>query len=85
VPTLVEWVAGRTEAGEELPAEKVEAYRAIAAREAEPAPRGLGDTVKNVLAAVGVDKLVHAAWPDCGCSNRQAWLNKMWPYKSSSD
>jgi len=41
-------------------------------------PRGLGDTVATVLAAVGVKKR-----KGCGCSKRQAWLNRVVPYKKT--
>jgi hypothetical protein len=46
----------------------------------EPAPsessRGLGDTVAKVLEFLGVEK-----GPDCGCTQRQEWLNEKFPYK----
>jgi len=41
-------------------------------------PRGLGDTIATVLAAVGVKKR-----KGCGCSKRQAWLNRVVPYKKT--
>lgn len=42
----------------------------------EPQPmRGLGDLVERGLRAVGIKKTV-----DCGCSKRQAWLNKIVPF-----
>jgi hypothetical protein len=44
----------------------------------QPGPRGLGDTVANVLAKVGIPK-----WKGCGCSKRQEWLNKHFPYGSA--
>jgi len=41
--------------------------------------RGLGDTVATVLSAVGVKKR-----KGCGCSKRQAWLNRVVPYKKKT-
>jgi hypothetical protein len=45
-------------------------------------PKGLGDTVENVLQATGIDKV--AKWilgEDCGCNERKAKLNELFPYK----
>lgn len=39
-------------------------------------PRGLGDTVAQGLAWLGVKPK-----GGCGCSKRQAWLNRLFPYR----
>ena len=45
-------------------------------------PKGLGDTVENVLKATGIDKVVKfIAGEDCGCEERKEKLNKMFRYK----
>lgn len=44
--------------------------------------KGLGDTVEKVLEATGVAKV--AKWllgEDCGCNERKAKLNELFPYK----
>lgn len=44
--------------------------------------KGLGDTVEKVLEATGVAKV--AKWllgEDCGCDERKAKLNELFPYK----
>ncbi len=43
-------------------------------------PKGLGDTVENVLEATGIAKVVKAIAPDCGCEERKAALNRLVPY-----
>lgn len=45
-----------------------------ALQDARPS-RGLGDTVAKALHAVGIEQR-----PGCGCAERQAALNEMWPY-----
>jgi hypothetical protein len=43
---------------------------------------GLGDTVESILAATHVDKM--AKWllgDDCGCDERKAKLNELFPYR----
>lgn len=55
--------------------------------------RGLGDDVKKITSAVGLDKLAKRIAEildeDCGCDNRQEWLNdktKEWPiYKKRNN
>lgn len=43
--------------------------------------KGLGDTIAKVTEATGIDKVVKAvAGDDCGCKERQAALNKLFPY-----
>jgi len=44
--------------------------------------KGLGDTVEKVLEATGIAKV--AKWilgEDCGCDERKAKLNELFPYK----
>jgi len=52
--------------------------------------RGLGDDIKKITAATGLDKLskriAQLLDEDCGCDERQERYNKrtenMWPYKN---
>jgi hypothetical protein len=48
--------------------------------------RGLGDDIKRITSATGLDQLAKRIAElldeDCGCDNRQEWLNektKNWP------
>lgn len=50
--------------------------------------RGLGDTVKKVTKATGIEavvktvvKIVHGS-EDCGCEERADALNRLFPYKN---
>ena len=44
-------------------------------------PKGLGDTIKRVTDATGITSIVHLLFgTDCGCDERQAKLNKLFPY-----
>ena len=51
--------------------------------------KGLGSDIKKITAATGLDKLAKKIAQlldeDCGCDDRQAWLNEQtkdwWPYK----
>jgi hypothetical protein len=51
--------------------------------------RGLGDDIKKITSATGLDQLAKRIAQlldeDCGCDDRQAWLNEQtkdwWPYK----
>jgi hypothetical protein len=44
---------------------------------------GLGDTVAQITKATGIDKLVKfIAGEDCGCDERQAKLNELFPYRT---
>lgn len=44
--------------------------------------KGLGDTVKKVFEATGIDKVAKfILGEDCGCDERQEALNKLFPYK----
>lgn len=43
---------------------------------------GLGDTISKITKKTGISKLVEwIAGEDCGCSERQSYLNKAFPYK----
>ena len=43
--------------------------------------KGLGDTIAKVTKATGIDKAVKfIAGQDCGCDERKAKLNKLFPY-----
>lgn len=43
---------------------------------------GLGDTVEKVLEATGIAKVAKfILGDDCGCDERKALLNKMYPYQ----
>ena len=45
--------------------------------------KGLGDTVAQITKATGIDKLVKfIAGEDCGCDERQAKLNELFPYRT---
>lgn len=47
-----------------------------------PEPKGLGDTVENILHATGIDKVAKfILGEDCGCDKRKEKLNKLFPYK----
>ena len=45
----------------------------------EKKSKGLGDKIAEVTKATGIDKLVHAVVEDCGCDERRAKLNAMFP------
>ena len=47
------------------------------------ADRGLGDTVARMLGSAGEKMKLWLAERgiDCGCSNRQEWLNQRFPYR----
>jgi len=47
----------------------------------ENTSRGLGDTIAKITHATGIAKVVKIINPDCGCDERQEWLNKKIPYK----
>ena len=45
--------------------------------------KGLGDSVEKVLKATGIDKVAKKVLgEDCGCEERKAKLNKLFPYKN---
>jgi len=48
--------------------------------------RGLGDDIKKITAATGLDKLAKKIAQildeDCGCDKRQTKLNNMLPYNN---
>ena len=45
----------------------------------EKKSKGLGDKIANLTKATGIDKLVHAVVEDCGCDERRAKLNALFP------
>jgi hypothetical protein len=45
----------------------------------EKKSKGLGDKVASFTKATGIDKLVHAVAEDCGCDERRAKLNALFP------
>ena len=45
----------------------------------EKKSKGLGDKVASFTKATGIDKLVHAVAEDCGCEERRAKLNALFP------
>ena len=52
--------------------------------------RGLGDTIKKVTSATKLDRMAEKiaevmGAKDCGCDDRQAKLNKMFPYKTRAE
>lgn len=56
-------------------------YKEWAKKHAQ-ASEGLGDTVEKITKATGIKKAVKwLAGEDCGCSQRQEKLNKMFRYK----
>ena len=47
--------------------------------------QGLGDTVQQVLEVTGIAQAVKfIAGDDCGCEERKAKLNKLFPYKKAN-
>lgn len=49
--------------------------------------RGLGDTIAKVTRVTGIEKAVKAVTQavgvkDCGCSQRQETLNRVFPYNN---
>ncbi len=51
----------------------------VAAKMAKPEDKGVGDTVQRLAALVGGEQF-KALVPNCGCSDRQKWLNEKYPY-----
>ena len=54
--------------------------------------RGLGDDIKKITSATGLDQLskriAQLLDEDCGCDDRQEWLNektKNWPIYKNND
>lgn len=54
--------------------------------------RGLGDDIKRITSATGLDQLskriAQLLDEDCGCDDRQEWLNektKNWPIYKNND
>lgn len=53
-----------------------------ASKQQKHEPKGLGDTIENVLEVTKVAKV--AKWllgEDCGCDKRKEALNKLWQYR----
>ena len=50
--------------------------------------RGLGDTIAKITKVTGIKKAVDTVFnainKDCGCTERQSKLNKMFPYGKGS-
>jgi hypothetical protein len=54
--------------------------------------KGLGDDIKRITSATGLDqlakKIAQLLDEDCGCDDRQAWLNEQtkdwWPYRKNN-
>ena len=44
-------------------------------------PKGLGDTVENILEATGTAKVVKSVIKTCNCGKRKHYLNRVVPYK----
>jgi len=44
-------------------------------------PKGLGDTVENILESTGIAKVVKSVIKTCNCTKRKDYLNKVVPYK----
>tara|TARA_R110001606_G_scaffold387510_1_gene552216 strand:- start:6 stop:161 length:156 start_codon:yes stop_codon:yes gene_type:complete len=42
--------------------------------------KGLGDTIAKITKTTGLATLVKVIIPNCGCDERQEWLNKKIPY-----
>ncbi len=55
----------------------------VIARYAEPADKGIGDTLERAFAAMGAD-VVKAGLKmigiECGCEGRKGWFNQRFPY-----
>jgi len=50
-------------------------------------PEGLGDVVSNVLTSLGISETSVEKWlniEDCGCSKRQEFLNKIFPFRKKN-
>ena len=44
-------------------------------------PKGLGDTVENILENTGIAKVVKYFVKSCNCAKRKHYLNRVVPYK----
>jgi len=68
-------------------AKQVKAKKAIK-KKAAPKSKGLGDSIEKFTKATGIKKVVEKVTEavgieDCGCDERKALLNKMFPYRST--
>ena len=53
-------------------------------RQRIPSDTGVGDTVERLLAKMGGDQfkwVMHKLGINCGCEDRKAWLNRVYPYQ----
>lgn len=76
--------------GEEVIVEKKEEEKFFMNDPRIPAKsRGLGDTIAKVTKATGIKKAVDTVFgainKDCGCTERQAKLNRMFPYDKGKE
>lgn len=46
-------------------------------------PKGLGDTVENILENTGIAKVVKSVIKSCNCTKRKDYLNRVVPYKNT--
>ena len=44
-------------------------------------PKGLGDTIENILESTGIEKVVKSVIKTCNCGKRRDYLNRVVPYK----
>lgn len=44
--------------------------------------KGLGDTIAKITNTTGIARIIKTITPNCGCDERQEWLNKKIPYKN---
>ena len=44
-------------------------------------PKGLGDTIENVLENTGIAKVVKYFVKSCNCAKRKHYLNRVIPYR----
>ena len=56
----------------------------LASKKRDMESKGLGDSIAKITKATGIDKIVEAIVEDCGCKERQAKLNEMFPYKKNT-
>lgn len=58
----------------------------LVAAQRQPTDTGLGDTAARWIGAVGGDTFKRwfrkVIGHDCRCTDRQAWINRHWPYPS---
>ena len=68
-----------------VPREKWPFAVRVLARKAKPGEVGIGDTLHRLIGHLGGDAMAHAftrlTGRDCGCSDRAAKLNRLYPYE----